>query len=202
MEPFSKVTAVAAPIDMANVDTDKIIPARFLRKLRSVGYGQFLFHDIRLDESGRERPEFVLNQPAYRDAQILVAGANFGCGSSREGAVYALQGRGVRAVVAPSFGDIHYGNALQNGFLPEELPEADCATLRAQLKAQHRAKLTVDLETQQVTGPDGTVYAFVIDAESRERLLKGLDEIDLVLQHLAAIEAYEQRDHAARPWLA
>ena len=202
MQPFTTLTAIAAPIDMANVDTDKIIPARFLRKLRSAGYGRFLFHDIRFDESGAERADFVLNRPAYRDAKILVANTNFGCGSSREGAVYALYDYGIRAVIAPSFGDIHYGNALQNGLLPAILGDADCATLRAQLHTQPGAQLSIDLAAQRIAGPDGAAYRFDIDPDRKQKLIEGLDEIGLVLQHLDAIEAFEQRDRAARPWLA
>ena len=201
MQPFTKLTAVAAPIDMANVDTDKIIPARFLRKLRSVGYGQFLFHDIRFDPHGGERAEFVLNQPAYRDAKILVAHDNFGCGSSREGAVYALYDYGIRAVIAPSFGDIHYGNALQNGFLPAIVAAADCARLRAQLHANPGAQIAIDLAAQTITGPDGAVYRFEIDAERKKRLLEGIDEIGLTLRHIESIEGFEDRDSQARPWL-
>src|SRR5690606_4841390 len=141
MEPFTTLAAVAAPIDIVNCDTDRIIPARFLRKPREPGYERWLFHDMRFDGDGNERPEFVLNQPPYRNARILVAGANYGCGSSREQAVYAMHEYGIRSVIAPSFGDIHYGNALQNGFLPIVLPETDCARLRSQLHAQPGATL-------------------------------------------------------------
>lgn len=204
MQPFTKLTAVAAPLALANVDTDKIIPARFLRKLRTAeaGYDPYLFHDLRFDDAGRERPEFVLNQPAYRNAGILVAGPNFGCGSSREGAVYALLDYGIRSVVAPSFGDIHYGNELQNGMLPVVLPEDTCGALRRQLCEKPGAQLTVDLEAQSVTAPDGAVHRFEIDASTREKLLKGLDDVALVLEHLPEIEAFEKRHHGALPWLA
>jgi 3-isopropylmalate/(R)-2-methylmalate dehydratase small subunit len=202
MTPFTSLTAVAAPLEMANVDTDKIIPARFLRKPRGPGFERLLFHDIRFDEQGKERPEFVLNQAPYRNAGIIVAGANFGCGSSREAAVYALYDFGIRSVIAPSFGDIHYGNALQNGLLPVVLADADCVTLRQQLREQPGAQVTVDLPSQTVTGPDGSQYRFDIDAAPRERLLKGLDDIGLVMQHIGAIEAFERRYHAEMPWLA
>src|SRR5512146_1733625 len=150
MKPFATLTAVAAPIELANVDTDKVIPARFLRKLRTAaaGYDPYLFYDLRFDNEGRERPEFVLNQPAYRNAGILVAGANFGCGSSREGAVYALMDYGIRSVIAPSFGDIHYGNELQNGMLPVILPDEICRALRQQLREQPGAQIAIDLESQ------------------------------------------------------
>lgn len=202
MKPFSTFAAVAAPLDMANIDTDKIIPARYLRKPREPGYDPYLFHDLRLDADGRERPDFVLNQPAYRDAGILVAGANFGCGSSREGAVYAMLDRGIRSVIAPSFGDIHYANELQNGMLPVILPEGVCAALRKQLHAAPGATITIDLESQTVRGPDGASHRFEIDAVYRERLLKGLDEIGLVLEYLPQIEEFERRHHGELPWLA
>lgn len=204
MKPFTIWTAVAAPLDMANVDTDKIIPARFLRKPRtaSAGYDPYLFYDLRFDAEGRERPDFVLNQPAYRGAGILVAGANFGCGSSREGAVYALLDYGVRSVIAPSFGDIHYANELQNGMLPVILPDEACRALRQQLRDKPGSKVTVDLESQTVTAPDGVVHRFAIDASAREKLLKGLDEVALVLEYLPQIEEFEKRHHGAMPWLA
>jgi 3-isopropylmalate/(R)-2-methylmalate dehydratase small subunit len=202
MEAFTKLTAVAAPLDLANIDTDKIIPGRFLRKLRGPGYDKLAFHDIRFNADGSENPAFVLNQAPYRNAKILVAAANFGCGSSREAAVYVMWDFGIRSVIAPSFGDIHYGNELQNGMLPVVLPDAACAILRAQLHAQPGAQVTVDLAPQTVTGPDGTTYAFDIDANHKERLLKGLDDIGLVMQHIKEIEAFEQRHQAEMPWLA
>ena len=203
MKPFTTLTAVAAPFDMANIDTDRIIPVRFLRKLRSAqaGYDPYLFHDMRFDAKGAEKPEFVLNQAPYRRAGILVAGANFGCGSSREGAVYALLDSGIRAVIAPSFGDIHYANELQNGMLPVTLPEEICRGLRDQLQARPGATLTIDLPAQTVTDTAGDAHSFMIDPVYKERLLKGLDDIGLVLEHIPAIEGFEQRYHAERPWL-
>jgi 3-isopropylmalate/(R)-2-methylmalate dehydratase small subunit len=202
MQPFTKLTAVAAPLELANIDTDKIIPARFLRRLRGPGYEKLAFHDIRYDADGKDRPDFVLNQAPYRQAKILVAGANFGCGSSREAAVYVLFDYGIRSVIAPSFGDIHYGNELQNGMLPVILPDAACQTLRGQLREKPGAQITVDLEAQTVTGPDGATYRFEIDANHKERLLKGLDDIGLVMQHSAEIEAFEKKHHSELPWLA
>lgn len=204
MRAFTTLTAVAAPLDMANVDTDRIIPVRFLRKLRNekAGYDPYLFHDMRFDNNGGEVPDFVLNKPAYRKAGILVAGANFGCGSSREGAVYALLDYGIRAVIAPSFGDIHYANELQNGMLPVTLPEEICRGLRGQLQAQPGAALAIDLPAQTVTDTEGTAHPFMIDAVYKERLLKGLDDISLVLEYTPAIEGFEQNYHAGRPWLA
>ena len=204
MTPFTRLTAVAAPIDIANLDTDKLIPARYLRKLRSpqAGYDPWLFYDMRFDAEGRERPEFILNQAPYRNARILVADLNFGCGSSREGAVYALMDYGFRAVIASSFGDIHYANAIQNGMLPVILPQAVCSALRDQLREKPGAELAIDLETQRVTDTKGQTHRFEIDPVYKERLLKGLDEVGLVLQYLPEIEAFEQRHHGAHPWLA
>jgi 3-isopropylmalate/(R)-2-methylmalate dehydratase small subunit len=202
MKPFTTLTAVAAPLDMANIDTDKIIPARYLRKPREPGYDPYLFYDMRFDAEGHERPEFVLNQAAYRKAGILVAGANFGCGSSREGAVYAMLDHGIRSVIAPSFGDIHYANELQNGMLPVILPEDTCAGLREQLRAAPGAEIAIDLESQTVTGPNSATHRFDIDPVYRERLLKGLDEVGLVLQYLPQIEAFEKRHYEELPWMA
>jgi len=202
MQPFTRVTAVAAPLELANIDTDKIIPARFLRRLREPGYEKLAFHDIRYDADGKDRPDFVLNQAPYRNAKILVAGANFGCGSSREAAVYVMWDYGIRSVIAPSFGDIHYGNELQNGMLPVVLPDATCQKLRQQLRDQPGAQITVDLETQTVTGPDGATHRFEIDANHKERLLKGLDDIGLVMQNIKEIEAFEKKHHEEMPWLA
>jgi 3-isopropylmalate/(R)-2-methylmalate dehydratase small subunit len=201
MQPFTQLTAVAAPLDLANVDTDKIIPARFLKKARGPGYAELLFRDIRFDADGKEKPDFVLNQAAYRNAKILVAGPNFGCGSSREAAVYVLYDNGIRSVIAPSFGDIHYGNQLQNGMLPIVLSEEISQNLRQQLRDKPGAQIAIDLPQQTVTGPDGSVYRFVIDAGHKERLLKGLDDIGLVLQHIDKIEAFEKRHYAEMPWL-
>ncbi len=204
MTPFTRLTAVAAPLDIANLDTDKLIPARFLRKLRSAeaGYDPWLFYDMRFDGEGRERPEFILNQPQYRNARILVADLNFGCGSSREGAVYALMDYGFRAVIAASFGDIHYANEVQNGMLPVTLPQQTCKALRDQLQARPGAELSIDLESQTVTDTMGKTHRFDIDAIYKERLSKGLDEVAMVLQHLPEIEAFEKRHHAAHRWLA
>ena len=202
MQPFTKLTAIAAPIDMANIDTDKIFPSRFLRRLRGPGYERLLFHYIRFDADGNEKPDFVLNKAPYRKAKILVTGANFGCGSSREAAVYVLLDYGVRSVIAPSFADIHYGNQLQNGMLPVVLPEETVQKLRLELHDKPGAQITIDLESQTVIGPDGATYRFDIDPSHKERLLKGLDDIDLVMQNIKEIEAFEQRYHGQMPWLA
>ncbi len=200
MEPFTNLTAAAAPIDILNCDTDRIIPARFLRKPREPGFERWLFHDIRFDTEGNERPEFILNQPAYRHARILVADANYGCGSSREAAVYVMYDYGIRSVIAPSFGDIHYGNALQNGFLPIVLTDEECKRLRSQLHEKSGAEITIDLPAQTVIGPDGTVYRFQIDPAAKERLVKGLDDVGLVLQHIERIEGFEERYFEEHPW--
>ena len=202
MNSFTKLTAVAAPLEFANVDTDKIIPARFLRKLREPGYERLAFHDIRYDAEGKDLPDFVLNQAPYRKAKIIVAGANFGCGSSREAAVYVMWDYGIRSVIAPSFGDIHYGNELQNGMLPVVLPDETCQKLRQQLRDKPGAEIGIDLESQTVTGPDGATYRFDIDPNHKERLLNGLDDIGLVMQNIKEIEAFEKKHHSELPWLA
>ena len=202
MEPFVKLTAVAAPYDQVNADTDQIVPARFLKYPRAPeGYGGFLFHDLRFDEVGAERPDFVLNRPAYREARILVTNTNFGCGSSREGAVYALADHGIGAVIGPSFGDIFYNNCLKNGLLPVRLGAGEAAALRAHLSAHPGAELTVDLEAQTVTAPDGTTHHFDVDPYWREALLKGLDELAMTLELRQEIEAFERRYNAENPWL-
>jgi 3-isopropylmalate/(R)-2-methylmalate dehydratase small subunit len=202
MERFRTLTAVAAPLDLPNVDTDRIIPARFLRKPRSAGYGQFCFHDLRVRADGSEDPAFVLNRPAYREARILVAGENFGCGSSREGAVWALAGRGIRAVVAPSFGDIFAGNCLKNGLLAVTLPGDAAAALRQALHATPGARVTLDLEAQTLAGPDGARHGFEVDPFWREALLEGLDEIGLTERRATEIAAFEARHAADWPWVA
>ncbi len=204
MKPFTQLTAVAAPFDMANIDTDKLIPARYLRKLRTAeqGYDPWLFYDMRFDADGKEKPEFILNQAPWRKTGIIVAGPNFGCGSSREGAAYAMLDWGIRSVIAPSFGDIHYANEIQNGMLPATLAEEHCAVLRAQLNAKPGSSISIDLESQTITGPDGKTYRFDIESVYKERLLKGLDDVGLVLQELPAIEAFERRHFAKMPWLA
>lgn len=196
MQPFTTLTAVAVPLDLVNVDTDRIIPARFLRQPRSAGYEKYLFHDLR--EGDRD---FVLDRPAYRGAQILVAADNFGCGSSREGAVWALAGTGLRAWIAPSFGDIFLENSFKNGVLAIVLPGARVAELRAALAAAPGATITIDLAAQTVSGPDGRIDRFEIDPFRKECLLAGLDEIDLTLRHEGAIAAYEERRRRERPWL-
>src|SRR5438552_4789067 len=201
MRAFTRLTAVAAPIDLPNVDTDRIIPARFLRKPRSADYARFLFHDVRFEADGSEKPEFVLNQPPYRSAQIIVAAENFGCGSSREMAVWALAAFGIRAVIAPSLGDIFHQNCFKNGLLPVILPATDTASLRRQLHERPGATIDVDLEAQTVTAPDGSVHRFDVDPFRKQMLLTGQDEIALTLRHETEIRAFEARHAREMPWL-
>ena len=201
MQPVTRVTAVAAPIDLPNVDTDRIIPARFLRKARRAADASLLFHDVRFDPEGREREDFVLNQPPFRAAAVLVTAENFGCGSSREWAVWALQAYGIRAVIGSSFGDIFFGNCLKNGLLPVRLAAPVVADLRRQLHASPGATMTVDLETQTVTAPDGTRHRFEIDEFRKRALLAGQDEVALTLGHEPEIAAFEARRRADAPWL-
>jgi 3-isopropylmalate/(R)-2-methylmalate dehydratase small subunit len=201
MQPFARVTAVAAPMDLPNVDTDRIIPARFLRKPKE-GLGGLAFHDVRFDEAGNEREDFVLNQPPFREAKILVVAENFGCGSSREAAVWVLEHHGIRAVIAPSLGDIFHENCYKNGLLPVILPPALVATLRTQLHASPGATMTVDLESQTVTAPDGTMHRFDVDPFRKQALLSGQDEIALTLTYETDIAAFEARQAREMPWLA
>jgi 3-isopropylmalate/(R)-2-methylmalate dehydratase small subunit len=197
---FTTLTAVAAPYEPVNVDTDQIIPARFLKVQRGKDYGRLLFHDLRFGEDGAEKPGFVLNRAPYRHARIFVANANFGCGSSREAAAYAFYDQGFRSVIAPSFGDIFYNNCLQNGIVPVRLPDATCARLRGLATDRPGTELTVDLVELRVVEPDGTAHAFSVGAFFRELLLRGVDEIGLTLSFADEIEAFE-RDYArAAPW--
>jgi 3-isopropylmalate/(R)-2-methylmalate dehydratase small subunit len=194
MEPFVKLTAVAAPLDRVNADTDQIIPKQFLKRIERTGFGKFLFFDWRYLADGiTPNPEFELNAPALQGAQILVTGKNFGCGSSREHAPWALLDYGFRAIVAPSYADIFYNNCFQNGVLPVVLPEDQVTDLLTKLQAHPGATATVDLESCTVTGPSGFSASFEIDPFRRHRLLNGLDDIGMTLQHEADITTYEQR---------
>jgi 3-isopropylmalate/(R)-2-methylmalate dehydratase small subunit len=190
-EPFTTLTAVAAPLDMPNVDTDQIMPARFMRRPRDERYVAYGFHDLRFTPEGVARPDFILNQPPFDRAGILVASRNFGVGSSREAAVYALLAMGYRAVVAESFGDIFFSNALKNGLLPVKLPESTVNALRQAVATSPGATLTVDLERQVLTGPDGAEHGFTVPPFSRDCLLRGLDEIGLTLTLADDIAAFE-----------
>jgi 3-isopropylmalate/(R)-2-methylmalate dehydratase small subunit len=201
MRAFTTLTAIAAPLPLANVDTDKIIPARFLKTIRRTGLGRNLFDTLRYDENGVERPDFVLNQEPWRHAEILIAHENFGCGSSREHAPWALLDFGIRCVIAPDFADIFYSNTFKNGILPITLPRAVCDALMDDARLGGNARLTVDLEAQRILRPNGEQIAFTIDPFRRHLLLNGLDDIGQTLQHQAAIDSYEQRMRAEHPWL-
>jgi 3-isopropylmalate/(R)-2-methylmalate dehydratase small subunit len=192
MQPLSRVAAVAIPMAEPNIDTDQILPARFLPKPRSGGFGQFLFHDRRFKLDGTPDPDFALNRETYRDARIILADQNFGCGSSRENAVWALHDYGFAVVIAPSFGDIFYNNSLKNGLLPIRLPADAVSALMAKLKQAPRLKIEVDLEAQAVSA-DGLTYSFDIDPFAKHCLLEGLDELDYTLSHIEEIKAYEER---------
>jgi 3-isopropylmalate/(R)-2-methylmalate dehydratase small subunit len=201
MEPFRVFEAVAVPIDEINVDTNQLCPTRFNKVPRGPGHARILFHDRRFHTQGNENADFVLNREPYRRARIIVAERNFGCGSSRESAVYALDAFGVRAIIAPSFGDIFTSNCLKNGLLPVRLPAEVAADMRRQLHAQIGATVKVDLERQTVTGPDGTPHAFDIHPLRKRCLLEGLDDISLTQRYRAEFEAFEARHRTAMPWL-
>jgi len=201
MQKFVKLTAVAAPLPMINVDTDAIIPKQFLKTIKRTGLGKHLFHELRYDEQGKEMPDFVLNKPAYRKAQILVAGDNFGCGSSREHAPWALLDFGIRCVISTSFADIFYNNCFQNGILPIKVSPEDLDKLMDDANRGANATITVDLEHQEIRGPDGGVVHFEMDPFRKRCLLEGLDNIGLTLQNETAIGDYEVKAEAARPWI-
>lgn len=204
MNKFDRLDGVAAPMDVSNVDTDQIIPARYLSRARQDGFGEQLFHDLRFDDDGSQRPGFVLNFPAYKGASMLVADDNFGCGSSRESAVWALMDFGIRVVIATSFGDIFYNNSFKNGLLAIVLPKDTTASLRGALKDAKgpRPRLSVDLPAQTVTAPDGKPIAFSIDPMRKELLLQGMDEITLTLKHAAEIAAFESNYDQDFSWLS
>ncbi len=201
MESFTRLTAVAAPLPMANVDTDMIIPKQFLKTIRRTGLGKSLFYDLRYRPDGSENPDFVLNRPAYRNAGILIAGENFGCGSSREHAPWALLDFGIRCVIAPSFADIFYNNCFKNGILPIKLAPAEIALLLEDAERGANATVTIDLEKQEITGPDGGLIRFDIDPFRKHCLLNGLDDIGLTLEKAPAIDAFEAAQRTERPWL-
>ena len=201
MQPFIRLDGRAAPLPLANIDTDQIIPKQFLKTVEREGLGKGLFYDLRFDEAGRPKPDFVLNDPKYAAAGVLIAGDNFGCGSSREHAPWALLDFGVRCVVAPSFADIFYNNCFQNGLLPVALPEAEVRALMAEAKGGNHV-FSVDLESQTVTAPSGAAFRFEIDPGRKEKLLKGLDAIGETLQAAPDIDLYEMKQALAKPWLA
>ena len=201
MQKFDKLTGVAAPLPMINVDTDMIIPKQFLKTIKRSGLGKNLFDELRYELDGREKPDFVLNRPAYRKAQILVAGDNFGCGSSREHAPWALLDFGIRCIIATSFADIFYNNCFKNGILPIRLPREDVDKLMDDAGRGANAVISVDLEQQTITGPDGGRIEFAIDGFRKHCLLNGLDDIGLTLEKAAAIDGFEAKRGHAQPWL-
>ena len=201
MQPFTTLTAKAVPLDIANLDTDQIIPKQFLKTVGRTGLGKGLFYDLRFDAEGRERPDFVLNDPHYAGAGILIAGENFGCGSSREHAAWALLDHGLRCVIAPSFADIFHNNCFQNGVLPITLPAEAVKALVDEARGGNHV-FAIDLESQSVTAPSGARYQFAIDPGRKAKLLEGLDTIGETLGHSAAIDSFEHRQALAQPWLS
>ena len=199
MEKFDKLTGIAAPLDIINVDTDMIIPKQFLKTIQRSGLGKNLFDEMRYAPDGQEIADFVLNQAAYREAQILVAGDNFGCGSSREHAPWALLDFGIRCIIAPSFADIFYNNCFKNGILPIVLPQTEVDKLMDDAKRGANATISVDLESQTIQGPDGGTISFEVDCFRKQCLMEGLDDIGLTLQKAQAIDAYEETLDA-QPW--
>jgi 3-isopropylmalate/(R)-2-methylmalate dehydratase small subunit len=200
VEPFKKLRAAAVPYPGINVDTDQILPARFLSKPRAGGFAQYLFHDLRFEDGGAERPGFILNRPDYRQARILVGEDNFGCGSSRENAVWAVCDYGFRAVVAPSFGDIFYANSLKNGLLPVVMPRGVVSALIASLLAKPDLTIEVDLASQRLTDAEGRPHPFDIDQFSKHCLLEGIDELDYTLAQMDRIDAFARRRAEEEGW--
>ncbi|WP_373355753.1 3-isopropylmalate dehydratase small subunit [Pseudoroseicyclus sp. CXY001] len=201
MEKFTQLTGIAAPLPLVNVDTDMIIPKQFLKTIKRTGLGVNLFDEMRYDDQGNEIPDFVLNQPAYREASILVAGDNFGCGSSREHAPWALEDFGIRSVISTSFADIFYNNCFKNGILPIVLPEAERDMVMADAEKGANARVEIDLEAQTITLSDGTEITFEIDPFRKHCLLNGLDDIGLTMEKVDAISAFEAKAGESRPWV-
>ena len=201
MEKFTTLTGIAAHLPMINVDTDMIIPKQYLKTIKRTGLGTALFSEMRYNEDGTENADFILNKPAYRKAQVLVAGDNFGCGSSREHAPWALLDFGIRCLIAPSFADIFYNNCFKNGILPITLPQAEIDKLIDDASRGANAVLTVDLEAQEIRGPDGGAIRFEIDPFRKRCLMEGLDDIGLTLEKADAIEAFERASQVQRPWV-
>lgn len=201
MEKFNKHTGVAAPMPMINIDTDMVIPKQFLKTIKRTGLGVSLFYEMRYNEDGSENPDFVLNKPAYRNASIIVAGENFGCGSSREHAPWALLDFGIRCIIAPSFADIFHANCFKNGILPIKLPQEDVDKLMDDAQRGANATVTIDLEKQEITGPDGGCITFDVDPFLKQCLLDGLDDIGLTLQKANKIDTFEDSQKLSQPWL-
>jgi 3-isopropylmalate/(R)-2-methylmalate dehydratase small subunit len=202
MEKFTRLTGVAAPLPMVNVDTDMVIPKNYLKVTERTGLGKHLFAEVRFNADGSERPDFVLNRPAWRQAEILIAFENFGCGSSREHAPWALRDFGIRCVIAPSFADIFFNNCFKNGIVPLVLPKAVCVELIDDAERGANATLTIDLEAQVLTRPDGERIAFEVEPSRRSRLLEGLDEIGATVAKAHRIDAFEARVRRSQPWRA
>jgi 3-isopropylmalate/(R)-2-methylmalate dehydratase small subunit len=202
MEKFTTLTGIAAPLPMINVDTDKIIPKQFLRTIKRTGLSEGLFYEMRFDEAGNPKSGFVLDQPAYKDASILVTGENFGCGSSREHAPWAILDAGIRCVIAPSFGDIFYNNCFKNGILPIQLPKEQVDLLMDDAERGANAVVSIDLEKQEIAGPDGGTIHFEIDSFRKHCLLNGLDDIGQTMNKAPKIDDYEAKQKHAQPWLA
>ncbi len=201
MEKFTTLTGVAAPMPLVNIDTDMIIPKQFLKTIQRSGLGKNLFDEMRYDDQGREIPDFVLNQPAYRNAKILIAGDNFGCGSSREHAPWALADFGIRAIISTSFADIFYNNCFKNGMLPIVLPQDQVDVLMEDARKGENARIAIDLESQTVTSADGHEFHFDIHPFTKHCLLNGLDDIGLTLEKVSTIDAFEKQASQARPWV-
>jgi 3-isopropylmalate/(R)-2-methylmalate dehydratase small subunit len=201
MEKFTTLTGIAAPMPLVNIDTDMIIPKQFLKTIKRSGLGANLFDEMRFDRKGGEIADFVLNQPAYREAQVLVAGENFGCGSSREHAPWALLDFGIRCVIAPSFADIFYNNCFKNGILPVALPQEAIDVLMKDAEKGSNARMDIDLGAQTVTSSDGEVFSFEVDAFKKRCLMNGLDDIGLSLEKIASIDAFEAKLGQERPWV-
>lgn len=201
MIPFTQLASKAVPMPDSDIDTDRILPSRFMQKPRAAGFGNYLFYDLRFDSQGRDRPDFILGDSRYREARILLAGPNFGCGSSREQAVYAIYDHGFRVVIAPSFGDIFYMNALKNGLLPVILPRHSVDEMLRQCVIDPALQFTIDLEQQTVSCAQGPRHAFPIDAFNKQLLLSGQDEIDFTLARIADIAAFEARRAGTNAWL-
>ena len=201
MEKFTKISGIAAPMPMINIDTDMIIPKQFLKTIKRTGLGVNLFDEMRYGDDGQELPDFVLNKPAYREAEILVTGDNFGCGSSREHAPWAINDFGIRCVIAPSFADIFYNNCFKNGILPIALPQEQVDLLMKEAQKGANARIEVDLEAQTVTTSDGEAIPFEVDAFKKHCLLEGLDDIGLTMEKAASIDTFEASASAARPWV-
>ena len=200
MDKFETLTGVAAPMPMVNDDTDMIIPKQFLKTIKRSGLGANLFDEMRFDRDGNENPDFVLNNPAYRNAEILVAGDNFGCGSSREHAPWAIKDFGIRCVIAPSFADIFFNNCFKNGILPIPLPQETVDVLMKDAEKGANARMTIDLEAQTITTSEGEVISFEVDPFKKKCLMEGLDDIGLTMEHASKIDAFEAQQAASRPW--